>query len=84
MVTGYLRVSEISQERIDDARSLLNEGDTIESKITSIDRKSHRISLSVKALEAEAESEAVREYTAKPAGGMTSLGDKLKEQLSKK
>jgi hypothetical protein len=38
----------------------------------------------VKALEAEAESEAVREYTAKPTGGMTSLGDKLKEQLSKK
>ena len=58
--------------------------DAIESKITSIDRKSHRISLSIKALEAEAESEAVREYSAKSTGGMTSLGDKLKEQLSKK
>jgi len=84
LVTGYLRVSEISQERVEDARSVLNEGDTIETKITSIDRKSRRISLSIKALEAEAESEAVREYSAKPAGGTTSLGDKLKEQLSKK
>ncbi len=84
MVTGYLRVSEISQDRVEDARSVLNEGDAVESKITSIDRKSHRISLSIKALEAEAESEAVREYSAKSTGGMTSLGDKLKEQLSKK
>ena len=84
MVTGYLRVSEISQDRIEDARSVLNEGDEVESKITSIDRKSRRISLSIKALEAEAESEAVREYSAKPAGSTTSLGDKLKEQLSKK
>ena len=84
MVTGYLRVSEISQDRIEDARSVLNEGDVIESKITSIDRKSHRISLSIKALEAEVESEAVREYSAKSTGSMTSLGDKLKEQLSKK
>ena len=84
MVTGYLRVSEISQDRIEDARSVLNEGDEVESKITSRDRKSRRISLSIKALEAEAESEAVREYSAKPAGSTTSLGDKLKEQLSKK
>ncbi|GBE09240.1 MAG TPA: 30S ribosomal protein S1 [Gammaproteobacteria bacterium] len=84
LVTGYLRVSEISQDRVEDARSALIEGDTIETKITSIDRKSRRISLSIKALEAEAESEAVREYSAKPAGSMTSLGDKLKEQLSKK
>jgi small subunit ribosomal protein S1 len=84
LVTGYLRVSEISQDRIEDARSVLNEGDEIETKITSIDRKSRRISLSVKALEAEAESEAVREYSAKATGGMSSLGDKLKEQLSKK
>jgi small subunit ribosomal protein S1 len=84
LVTGYLRVSEISQDRIEDARSVLNEGDTVESKITSIDRKTRRISLSIKALEAEAESEAVREYSAKPTGSMSSLGDKLKEQLSKK
>jgi small subunit ribosomal protein S1 len=84
MVTGYLRVAEISQERVEDARSELNEGEEIEAKITSIDRKNRRISLSVKALEAEAESEAVREYSAKSTGGTTSLGDKLKEQLSKK
>jgi small subunit ribosomal protein S1 len=82
-VTGYLRVSEISQDRVEDARTVFNEGDTVEAKITSIDRKTRRISLSIKALEVEAESEALRDYMGKPSTSTSSLGDKLKEELSK-
>jgi len=83
LVTGYLRVAEISQERIEDARSVLSEGDKVDAKVTSIDRKNRRISLSMKALQAEQESEALREYIGKPSTATSSLGDKLKEQLSK-
>ena len=81
-VEGYLRVSEISRERVEDARSALSKGDEIEVKITSIDRKDRHISLSVKVRETELEGEAAQEYAARDVnlGGAT-LGDKFKEQL---
>ena len=83
-VEGYLRASELGRERVEDARSALNEGDTVEAKIVTIDRKSRKISLSVKAKELEKENQAVQEYTRKPATATSSLGDKLKEKLSNK
>ena len=82
-IQGYLRASELSQEHVADARSILHEGSEIEAKITSIDRKNRRISLSVKALEAQQESEVIQEYTRKAGGATATLGDKLKEQLKK-
>ncbi len=81
-VEGYLRASELSREHVDDARSVLNVDDAIEAKVTSIDRKNRRISLSVKALEAQQESEVIQEYTRKTKA-TTTLGEKLKEQLEK-
>ncbi len=82
-IQGYLRASELSQEHVADARTILQEGAEIEAKITSIDRKNRRISLSVKALEAQQESEVIQEYTRKAGGATITLGDKLKEQLKK-
>jgi small subunit ribosomal protein S1 len=80
-VEGYLRTSELSRERIEDARSVLNEGDEVEAKIMTIDRKNRKISLSVKAKDMQEESEAVEEYTRKSGGATTTLGDMLKEKL---
>jgi len=80
-VEGYLRASDLSRDRIEDARSLLKDGDAVEAKITTIDRKNRRISLSVKAKDMEEESEAVQEYSRKPTAATSSLGDKLKEKL---
>lgn len=83
-VEGYLRASDLSRERIEDARAILNEGDSIEAKITTIDRKNRKISLSVKAKDLEEENQAVQEYTRKAATGSATLGEKLKEQLISK
>ncbi len=80
-VEGYLRTSELSRERIEDARSILNEGDEVEAKIMTIDRKNRKIALSVKAKDMQEESEAVEEYTRKAGGATTTLGDMLKEKL---
>jgi small subunit ribosomal protein S1 len=80
-VEGYLRASELSRDRVEDARSILKEGDEVEAKITTIDRKSRKISLSIKAKDMEEESEAVQEYTRKPTAGGSTLADKLKEKL---
>ena len=82
-VEGYLRASELSREHVEDARSMLSEGKDIECKIISIDRKNRRISLSVKALEADQETEAIKEYQKKSGASTATLGDKLKEQLEK-
>ena len=80
-IEGYLRASELSRDRVEDARTLLNEGDEVEAKITTIDRKNRKISLSIKAKDMPEESEAVEEYSRKSATATTSLGEALKEKL---
>ena len=83
-VEGYLRAAEISRDHVDDASALFAVGDDIESKITAIDRKTRRISLSIKALEAQHESEAIQEYgSGSESGGSSLLAEKLKQQLNK-
>ena len=81
-VEGYLRATELSRDYVEDARSILNPGSEVEAKITSIDRKTRRITLSIKALVAEIEDKAVQQYSGQ-VSAMTSLGDKLKEELEK-
>ena len=81
-VEGMLRATELSRNYVEDARMSLNEGDAVEVKVTSIERKDRRITLSIKAMELDRESQAVKGYGTQ-AVGTTSLGDKLKEQLDK-
>ncbi|MFK8029485.1 MAG: 30S ribosomal protein S1 [Gammaproteobacteria bacterium] len=82
-IDGYMRVSEISLERVEDARMVVKVGEDITSRFVGVDRKNRRISLSVKAKEAHEEAEAVQEYQSSSSGG-TSLGDLLKEQITGK
>ena len=85
-VEGILKASEISVERVEDARHELNEGDEIELKVVNVDRKNRLISLSIKAREMADETEAHREYqkaeTAKP--GAKTIGDLIKAQMEDK
>jgi small subunit ribosomal protein S1 len=80
-VEGYLRASELSEERVEDARALLNEGDEVEAKFLGVDRKNRTISLSIKAKDRQEEAKVVEEYTRGSSTGTTSLGDILKEQM---
>ena len=82
-VEGYLRAAELSRDFVGDARNVLQQGAEVEARITSIERKSRRITLSVKALEMEIEGKAIEEYSARPSTTI-SLGDKLIEELSKR
>jgi small subunit ribosomal protein S1 len=80
-IDGYLRASELARDRVEDARTVLKEGDEVEARFTGVDRKSRSIALSIKAKEVHEEQEAMQAYrTDTPTG--TSLGDLLKEQLS--
>ncbi len=80
-VDGQLRASELSRDRVEDARLLLKVGDAVEARFTGVDRKGRTISLSIKAKDIHEEQEAMQNYrTDSPTG--TSLGDLLKEQIS--
>ena len=79
-VEGTLRASELSRERIEDARSMLKEGEDIEAKFIGVDRKNRTISLSIKAKDMAEEAEVLQDYSRKSSSGAT-LGDIFKEQM---
>ena len=85
-IEGTLKASEISRDRVEDARNVLNEGDAVEAKIISIDRKSRVISLSIKAKDVEDEKEAIQGLRQQEmaASGPTTIGDLIKQQMEGK
>ena len=82
-VEGYLRASELSRDRVEDARSKLKEGDEIKAKFLGVDRKNRTISLSIKAKDADEETAAIKGYAKDAASSTPTLGDLLKEQMDK-
>lgn len=82
-VEGYLRASEISRDRIDDARTALKEGDAVEAKVMGVDRKNRMVSLSIRAKDSQEESEAMEELSSRASVSNPTLGDLLKEQLNR-
>jgi small subunit ribosomal protein S1 len=82
-LTGLLRASEISVDRVEDARSVLTVGEEIEVKIISVDRKNRTIGLSVKAKDIADEREAVRDHRRSETerSGPATLGDLIKAQM---
>jgi len=80
-VDGQLRASDISRDRVEDARLILKVGDEVEARFTGVDRKGRSISLSIKAKDIHEEQEAMQNYRTDSSTG-TSLGDLLKEQIS--
>jgi small subunit ribosomal protein S1 len=80
-VEGTLRASELSRERIDDARTVLGQGEAIDAKFVGVDRKNRTITLSVKAKEYAEEAEVLQDYSRKSTPGTATLGDLLKEQM---
>ncbi len=83
-VEGYLRASELARDRVEDARTVLKEGDEVEAKFIGIDRKNRTVNLSIKAKESEEEAKAVESYSRGPSAGAPTLGDILKEQMANK
>ncbi len=82
-IDGYIRASDIARERIDDARTVLKEGEEVEAKFMGIDRKNRMISLSIRAKDHAEESEAMEELSKQPSTSSPTLGDLLKEQLDR-
>ncbi|MNC50917.1 30S ribosomal protein S1 [compost metagenome] len=80
---GVLKASEISRDRVEDARNVLKEGEEVEAKIISVDRKSRVISLSIKSKDVAEEKEAMKELRKQDVSvGPTTIGDLIKAQMS--
>jgi len=81
-LTGYLRASEISADRVDDARTVLKEGDEVNAVVTNVDRKSRSISLSIRAKDQADQQEAMASLSQNTGNaGTTSLGALLRAKL---
>ncbi|GGY72744.1 30S ribosomal protein S1 [Cellvibrio zantedeschiae] len=86
-VEAVLKASELSREKVEDARNLLKVGDEVEAKIIAVDRKNRGISLSVKSKDVEEEKSALKEHSTKQteqAAPATTLGDLIKAQMQNK
>jgi len=80
-IEGYLRASEISRDRVEDARMALKEGESVEARFMGVDRKNRTITLSIKAKDYAEEQAAIKSYSRDSVGGTATLGDLLKQQM---
>ena len=81
-VDAILKASEISQDRVEDARNALSVGEEIEVKIISVDRKNRILGVSVKAKDMADEDLAVKEHREKDNEvSPTTIGDLIKQQM---
>ena len=83
-VTGVMKASEISVDRVEDARTALAVDDEVEVKIINVDRKNRTIGLSIKAKDVEEERQAVRDHQKQESdrSGPATLGDLIKAQMN--
>ncbi len=83
-VEATLKASEISRDKVEDARNALKEGDEVEAKITNVDRKNRAILLSIKSKDIADEKEAIKEHSQKSAEAASpaTIGDLIKAQMA--
>jgi len=83
-ITGYLKSSEISQDKVDDASTVLKKGAEVEVAITLIDKRTRKVNLSMKAKDSVQEKAVMDDYNSQSTqtSGST-LGDLLKEAKDK-
>ncbi|MDO6426948.1 30S ribosomal protein S1 [Thalassotalea sp. 1_MG-2023] len=81
-VEGYLRVSDISRDRIEDATTELSVGDDVETKFMGVDRKNRTISLSIKAKDQADEREAMDNLNQPDETGLSAMAEAFKNAKS--
>ena len=86
LVNAYLRVSEISQDRIEDASTVLKVGEEVEARLTNVNRKDRTLTISIKAMELADQREAMKSVNESTEAestdfGPTSIGALIKQQM---
>jgi small subunit ribosomal protein S1 len=84
-IEATLKASDLSRERVEDARNELKVGDSVEAKIINVDRKTRAINLSIKAKDISDEKEAVKAHrkSETDSSSPATIGDLIKAQMDK-
>ncbi len=85
-IEGVLKASEVSRDKVEDVRNVLKDGEEVEVKVISVDRKNRVISLSIKAKDMDDEKEAVRQHKQQEqeAAPATTIGGLIKAKMDDK
>lgn len=81
-IAATIKKADLSKDKEGQNPLNYHEGQVLEAKLTSVDKKNGKLGVSVKALEIEEEKKTLEEYSASGASG-SSLGDALGEALKK-
>ncbi|MGQ8363727.1 30S ribosomal protein S1 [Glaciecola sp. 1036] len=77
-VEGYIRIGDLSRDRVEDASEMFSEGDTIEAKYIGVDRKNRVVNLSVKAKDQADEKEALDKVNKQEDAGLSAMAEAFK------
>jgi small subunit ribosomal protein S1 len=81
-ITTYIKRSDLSRDRSEQRPERFNVGDKVDAAVTSLDKNTRRVAVSIKALEIAEEKQAVAQYGSSDSGA--SLGDIFKAAIKKK
>jgi small subunit ribosomal protein S1 len=81
-VRSFIRRADLARDRNDQRPERFGKGNKVDALVTSVDKASRKVSLSIKAREVAEEKEAVEQYGSSDSGA--SLGDILGAALKKK
>ncbi|WP_438767055.1 30S ribosomal protein S1 [Kushneria sp. TE3] len=83
-VIAVLKAAEISNDRVEDARTVINEGDSVEARIVGVDRKNRVINLSIRAKDQDETRQNMRNMREQETetSGPTTIGDLIKQQMN--
>jgi small subunit ribosomal protein S1 len=81
-ITTYIKRSDLSRDRSEQRPERFNVGDKVDAAVTSLDKNTRRVTVSIKALEIAEEKQAVAQYGSSDSGA--SLGDIFKAAIKKK
>ncbi|MFL5414289.1 MAG: 30S ribosomal protein S1 [Myxococcales bacterium] len=81
-IEGLVHVSELRDERVENPRDVVKEGDELDVKVIDMDAHERKVALSVKA--ALHEGEDYREYMRNQQAGRASFGDVFGEKLGRR
>jgi small subunit ribosomal protein S1 len=80
-LTAFIKRSELARDRADQRTERFAVGEKVDARITQFDRKGHKVSVSIKALEMAEEKEAIAQYGSSDSGA--TLGDILGTALKR-
>ncbi len=78
-IEGLVHVSEMKDERVENPRDVVKEGDEIDVKVIDMDTQERKVALSIKALNRDGGEDDYREYLRKQGDGRARLGDLMEK-----